>query len=112
MGTLRADRWSWRYAKTRKREPKIIFEPRLLVAVQPAIRQRIGLRKTTSIPSRISGMKPVAPDAVLGLGSGSGVLIRASASAENRKDTASTATAFPPPINWIRNPATAGPATC
>ena len=89
-----------------------MFEPRLVVAVQPAIRHRIGLPKTTSIPSRISGMKPVAPDAVLGRGSGSGVLIKASASAEKRNETASTATAFAPPINWIRNPATAGPATC
>src|SRR5205823_14224012 len=89
-----------------------MFEPRFVVAVHPAMRQRIGLLKTTSIPSRISGMKPVAPDAVLGRGSGSGVLIKASASAEARKDTASTATALAPPIHWIRKPATAGPEIC
>ena len=89
-----------------------MFDPRLVVAVQAAIRQRIGFRKTTSIPSRISGMKPEAPDAVLGRGSGSGFVIEASASAERKNETASTATAFAPPINWMRNPATAGPATC
>src|SRR5216110_2331540 len=89
-----------------------MFDPRLVVAVQAAIRQRIGFRKTTSIPSRISGMKPEVPDAVLGWGSGSGFLIEASASAERKNDSASTATAFAPPIHWMRNPATAGPATC
>src|SRR6266566_1831888 len=96
--TTPADRWSWRYANTRKTAPKTIFDPRLVVAVQAAIRQRIGFRKTTSIPSRISGMKPAVPDAVLGLGSGSDFLIEASAIAERRNDSASTATA--------------GPATC
>src|SRR5205814_7450477 len=66
MPTTAADRWRSRYAKTRKTAPKIMFEPRLVVAVHPAIRHRMGLLKTTSMPSRISGMKPVAPDAVLG----------------------------------------------
>src|SRR5437764_112955 len=89
-----------------------MFDPRLVVAVHAAIRQRIGFRKTTSIPSRISGMKPEVPDAVLGRGSGSGFVMEASASADRKNDTASTATAFAPPINWMRNPATAGPATC
>src|SRR5439155_17185269 len=89
-----------------------MFEPRLVVAVQPAIRHRIGLRKTTSMPSRISGIKPAVPDVVLGRGSGSGFLIEARASAERRNDRASTATALAPPINWMSNPATAGPATC
>src|SRR2546430_366299 len=68
-----------------------MFDPRLGVAGQAAIRQRIGFRKTTSIPSRISGMKPEAPDAVLGRGSGSGFVIEASASAERKNETAPTA---------------------
>src|SRR5438874_11224131 len=88
-----------------------MFDPRLVVAVQAAIRQRIGFRKTTSIPSRISGMKPEVPDAVLGWGSGSGFLIEARAIAERKNASASTATAFAPPIHWMRNPATAGPPT-
>src|SRR5438309_11161788 len=88
-----------------------MFEPRFVVAVQPAIRQRSGFLNTTSSPSFISGTKPVAPLAVLGFGCGSDVLIVIRASAERRNDSASTATAFAPPIHWIRKPATAGPAT-
>src|ERR1700674_5600488 len=90
----------------------MMFDPRFVVAVQPAIRHRSGFLNTTSRPSFISGMKPVAPLAVLGFGWGSGVLIALSAIAERRNDSASTATALAPPIHWIRKPATAGPATC
>src|SRR2546428_1585844 len=110
--TTAAVRWRSRYANTRKTAPKIMFEPRLVVAVHPAIRHRMGLLKTTSIPSRISGMKPVAPDAVLGRDSGSGVVIEARATADARKERASTATALAPPIHWINKPATAGPTIC
>src|SRR5260370_41790538 len=89
-----------------------MFDPRLNVAVQPAIRQRIGFLNTTSSPSLISGMKPVPPLAVLGRGCGSGLLMVLRATAETRNDSASTATAFAPPIHWMRKPAIAGPETC
>src|SRR4029077_3392748 len=89
----------------------MMFDPRFDVAVQPAIRHRRGFVNTTSRPSLISGMKPVAPLAVLGLGWGSGVLIKLMAKGETRNDSAATAPAFAPPIHWIRKPATAGPAT-
>src|SRR5258708_37674038 len=88
-----------------------MFDPRLNVAVQPAIRQRIGFLNTTSSPSLISGTKPVAPLAVLGRGCGSGLLIALRATAETRNDSASMATAFAPPIHWMRKPAIAAPAT-
>src|SRR5256885_3336899 len=89
-----------------------MFDPRLVVAVQPAIRQRIGFLNTTSSPSFISGTKPLDPLAVLGRGCGSGALITLSATAETRNERASTATALAPPIHWIKKPATAGPETC
>src|ERR1700682_4163200 len=89
-----------------------MFEPKLKVAVHPAIRHRIGFLNTTSSPSLISGMKPVAPLAVVGRGGGSGCLIVLRATAEARNDSASMATAFAPPIHWMRKPAIAGPETC
>src|SRR5437899_12849720 len=89
-----------------------MFDPRLVVAVHPAMRHRIGLLNTTSMPSRISGMNPDFPAAVPGFGSGSGLRIKARATAETRKEAASTATALAPPIHWIRKPATAGPEIC
>src|ERR1700682_3353183 len=109
--TTAAERWRSRYMKTRRTAPNTMIDPKFVVAVQAAIRQRIGFLKTTTMPSFISAMKPVAPDAPAGLGSGSGVLMVLKATADTRKDKASTATVFAPPIHWIRKPAMAGPET-
>src|ERR1700737_376457 len=122
--TTAAERWRSRYMKTRRTAPNTMIDPKLVVAVQAAIRHRIGFLKTTMMPSFISAMKPVAPDAPAGLGSGSGVRcvpaglgpvagvrMVVKATPDTRKDKASTATAFAPPIHWIRKPAIAGPET-
>src|ERR1700736_5680458 len=110
--TTAAERWRSRYMNTSRTAPNTMIDPKFVVAVQPAIRQRIGFLNTTMMPSFISATKPVAPDAVAGRGSGSGVRIALKAIADTRKERASNATAFAPPSHWIKKPATAGPDTC
>src|ERR1700694_4094963 len=86
--------------------------PRLLVAVQPTMRRRMGLPKTTWRPSRSSAKMLVgAPSAGDGDGLGSGLRTSQIRSAEPTYETASTMMAAAPPANWIRNPASPGPAT-
>ena len=63
---------------------KAMLLPRFQVAVQPAIFQRVGLPITTWIPSHISCQKPVRPEALPGLGSGSGLRISQREAAETR----------------------------
>src|SRR5437588_374776 len=86
--------------------------PRLLVAVQPAIFQRVGFPITTWMPSHISRQKPDSPPAVPGCGAGSGLRIPKSEAAEMAKEAASTQSDSTAPMAWIRKPASAGPASC
>src|ERR1700694_5014872 len=86
--------------------------PRLKVAVQPAIFQRVGLWMTTWIPSHISCQKPVRPEALDGFGSGSGFLISQRETAETRKEAASREMARAAQISGMATPAIAGPASC
>ena len=89
-----------------------MLEPRLAVAVQPAIFHSVGLWMTTWMPSHISCQKPLRPDAVAGAGFGSGFLINQMETAETRYETASIKMASAAPIAWIAKPAIAGPASC
>src|SRR5215469_10362797 len=90
----------------------MMLEPRLLVAVHPAIFHRVGLPSTTRIPSHISTQKPLRPEAVPGAGAGSGRRMAQSDRTETAKEAASTAIALAAPTICRSRPAIAGPATC